>query len=251
MSGLSEAPDGKILFLARSGGGRTIWEMDADGQNQRQLTAADKNSNDELVDVTTDDRTMIFQSDRSGRPEIWRTNRDGTDLRQLTDETDATEPSLVPNGNSFVFVRREEGKSTLWRASIDGGPPRQLTTDETSWPAVSPDGQFVACAYGNSVNSVYRQIALFSIDGGRPLRLFPVSPRAALYNRPTWSTDGKSILYKDETQGLWKQPLNAETPELITGIDDFRFNHLAASATDLIYSGGIIKRDIVVIENFR
>jgi Tol biopolymer transport system component len=194
---------------------------------------------------------MIFQSDRSGQPEIWRANRDGTDLKQLTDDVDASEPSIIPNVNGFVYTRHQGGRSTLWRASIDGGTPVQLTTEEASWPVVSPDGRFIACAYGNPVNSAYKQIALISIEGGSPLRLFPVPPRAALYNRPTWSTDGKAILYKDETQGLWKQSLNTDTPELIVAIDDFRFNHLATSATDLIYSGGIIKRDIVLIENFR
>ena len=37
----------------------------------------------------------------------------------------------------------------------------------------------------------------------------------------------------------------------LVGQEDFRFLHTAVLGSDLIYSGGVIRRDIAVFENFR
>lgn len=250
MAGLVPAPDGKILFTAKSGsGGRSIWEMNANGDDQRQLTEIDKNSNDEQVGVTADGKYIVFQSDRSGSPQIWRANRDGSDMKRLTAEGDDQEPALTPDGNYVIFTRYADGGSSLWRVPVTGGEPTLITSDQASWPSVSPDGLFIACEYGRDADLARKGIAIIPVNGGAPLHFFSVPPRAALYNRLIWSPDGASILYKDETQGLWKQEIDKDTPEPLVGIDDFRFYHMTSTATDLFYSGGVIKRDIEIIEN--
>ena len=47
------------------------------------------------------------------------------------------------------------------------------------------------------------------------------------------------------------QDIDKDKPELIVGQEDFRFLHMATLGPDLIYSGGVIKRDITVFEKFR
>ncbi len=249
MAGLFAAPDGKILFVAKSGtSGKSIWEMDASGEDQRQLTVPEKDSSDEQVAVTADDRYIVFQSDRSGSPQIWRANRDGSDMKPLTSDGDNQEPTLTPDGSYVIFSRYANGGSSLWRVPISGGEATQLVAEQSSWAAMSPDGRYIACEYGKDADHARKGVAIIPAEGGSPVHFFPVPPRAALYNRLTWSPDGASIIYKDETQGLWKQDLVKDKPEQIIGIEDFRFYHMASAGADLIYSGGVIKRDIEIIE---
>jgi DNA-binding winged helix-turn-helix (wHTH) protein/Tol biopolymer transport system component len=147
LAGLAFARDGKLLFTAKTSEGRTIWEMDADGSNQRQLTPSHKDFDDSQISVTANNRFFVFESNRSGRSEVWRANRDGSDLRPLTRDGGNLQPAISPDGLWVVYISLRESKYTLQRISIEGGQPIQLTSERSSWPAVSPDGKLIAYAY--------------------------------------------------------------------------------------------------------
>ncbi|HVF46224.1 MAG TPA: winged helix-turn-helix domain-containing protein [Pyrinomonadaceae bacterium] len=250
--GLAIAPDGKILYSARVGDSRTVWEMNSEGNEQRQLTASQTRSHDAIVNVTADGRYIVFESGRSGKTEIWRANRDGSDLVQLTNGGISSAPDLEPGGEGIVFTETREGRSTLSRISINGGEPTRLTDQQSEWPAVSPDGKYIACSYRDSPDAVGNVIAILPIAGGRPVKVFQAATNGILYNRLRWSPDGRSVIYKDIVQGLWRQDLNKEKPEPVMGVEDVRVFHFAFSADGkLVYSGGIPMREIVILENFR
>jgi len=250
--GLAVAPDGKVLFSARSGESRTIWEVDVDDSaNQRQLTVSQKDSNDDQVSVTADDRFLVFESNRSGQGEIWRANRDGSDLKQLTSGGGNIQPAVSPDSLWVVYIAVRDGKSRLMRVSIDGGEPMQMTNGKASWPAVSPDGKFVAFGTDEESDANPNQvIKVIPFEGGEPIKSFELPVSGIWYNRLRWSPDGKAIIYKDEVQGLWRQNLNSDKTERMEGLDDLRIIHLAVSNKELIYSGGIPMREIVILENF-
>ncbi len=251
--GLDIAPDGKILFVARTGGSRAVWEMNPDGTNQRQLTASNKDSDDVQISATADNRFLVFESNRSGKSEIWRSNRDGSNLTQLTaGGGENSEPTLSPDGLWVIYTAKRDRKSTLWRVSVEGGEPSQITDEETSWASVSPDGKYIACAFGKAVDSATgKRIAVIPFEGGRPVEIFNTAKHGIAYNRLRWSPDGKAIIYKDNVQGLWRHDLDKEKPEAMKGFDDLRVFHFAYSADGkLIYSGGVQMREIVILENF-
>jgi Tol biopolymer transport system component len=251
MHGLAAAPDGKILYTARTRESHTIWEMNADGTNQRQLTASQKDSGDNQINITSDGRYLVFESHRSGSAEIWRSNRNGGNLKQLTDGGGNSQPAVSPDGNWIIYTANRAGKSTLWRISIEGGEPQQLTTEETAWADISPDGKFIACAHGKPTDSLYKRIAVYPAAGGeKPIKTFAVSKHGIMYNRLRWSPDGKAIVYKDIVRRLWRQDLDKDKPEAFKGFDDLRVFHFAFAGKDLIYSGGIPMREIVILENF-
>lgn len=252
MYGLDFAPNGKIIYSARTGDSRAVWEMNADGTNQRQLTASQKDSDDSQISVSADNRFLIFQSTRSGKSEIWRANRDGSNLRQLTEGGGNTAPSVSSDGNWAAYTATRDGKSTLWRVSINGGEPVQITFEETSWAAISPDGKYVACAFGKAVGASKKRIAVYPSAGGAPLKVFETAIHSVLYNRFRWSPDGKAIVYKDDVQGLWRQDLDKEKPEEMKVFNNQRVFHFAFSpGGKLIYSGGVQMREIVILKNFR
>jgi len=248
--GVGAAPDGKVLFTANANDSRTLWEMDADGNNQRQLTVTQKDCYDEQFGITADDRFLVFESNRSGASEIWRANRDGSDLKALTSGGGNIEPAISPDGMSVVYVADHDGKHELRRVSIEGGESIQLTKEKSFWPAVSPDGQSIAFVRGSSESGTDQAISVIPFDGGPPVKTFDVPVGAALYNRPRWSPDGKAIVYKDEVQGLWYQYLNKDKPEMVEFPDDLRVFQFAYSADGkLAYSGGLQMREVVVLEN--
>lgn len=74
MHGLDIAPDGKILYAVRTGDSRAVWEMNADGTNQRQLTASQKDSGDVQISATADNRFLVLnQTVRENRKSGGRT----------------------------------------------------------------------------------------------------------------------------------------------------------------------------------
>ena len=249
--GLDIAPDGKILFVVRTGDSRAVWEMNPDGTNQRQLTASQKDSDDVQISATADNRFLVFESNRSGKSEIWRANRDGSNLIQLTNGGGNSEPTLSPDGLQVTYTATRDRKSTLWRVSVEGGEPSQITNEETSWADVSPDGKHIACAFGKAVDAPDKRIAVIPFEGGRPVKIFNTAKHGFTSNRLRWSPDGKAIIYKDSVQGLWQHDLDKEKPEAMEGFDDIRVSHFAFSLDGkLVFSGGISMREIVILENF-
>jgi Tol biopolymer transport system component/DNA-binding winged helix-turn-helix (wHTH) protein len=252
--GLAVAPDGRIFYIARTNGGTNVWEMSADGDNQRQVTPTQNGADDFQVSVTADNRYLVFVSNRSGKGEIWRANLDGSNLKQLTNGGRNFQSTVSPDGKWVFYTSfRGSGKTTLWRVSIDGGEPQQLTTEETSWAAVSPDGKFIAAVYGKMLDAFDSRIAVYAFDGGNPLKIFTASRFGVLERRLRWSPDGLGIIYKDRLQGLWLQNLNSGKPELIKNSDNLKFYYFAFSpdGKNLYYSGGSEMREIVIAENFR
>ncbi|NNF00460.1 MAG: hypothetical protein HKN25_15685 [Pyrinomonadaceae bacterium] len=251
--GLAIAPDGKILFTANAGDSQIIWEMDADGSNQRQLTPTSANSFDSQISVTPDNRFIIFQSNRTGEREVWRANRDGSALRQLTSGGGNSYPAVSADGKWIIYSSFRDGVRTLWRIAIEGGTPKRLTMEESDFPAVSPDGRTIAASYGDPFFNELPRLAIFDIAGGKPKKVFTLPRDSILYNRMRWSPDGKSIVFKDYRQGLWRMDLNADKPEKLDLLEDFRVHHLAWSidGRQFVYAGGVEVHEIIILENFR
>ncbi|CAN5262850.1 hypothetical protein BH20ACI2_BH20ACI2_25190 [soil metagenome] len=248
MNGVYPAPDGRIVFSALFDDSRTIWEMGPDGSDQRQLTPFQKDSGDAQISVTENNRYLVFESNRTGELEIWRANRDGSDSTPLTNGGGNSQPALSPDGLWIVYVSLRDGKYGLRRISIDGGEPIMITTDESSWPDISPDGRFIAYAHGRGDKYPYREMRIIPFQGGGTIRTFEVPLTGVLYNRLRWSPDGKSIIYKDHTQGLWRQDLARDKPEAVSTRDDLRIYHFAyLSDGTMIFSGGTQMREIVIL----
>jgi Tol biopolymer transport system component len=84
MRGLAFTPAGKIIYSSPRGGAVDLWQMNAGGGEQKQLTknAGERNAQPR---VTPDGKTIVFVSTRSGRKQIWRMDADGGNPTRLTD----------------------------------------------------------------------------------------------------------------------------------------------------------------------
>src|SRR4030095_15014671 len=124
------------------------------------------------MNVTRDERYIVFHSNRSGSFQIWRANSDGTNLKQLTIDGSNSSRSLSPDGQSVVHNCRRSDISTVCRIPIDGGDAVQLAPGRGSRPALSPDGKYIA--FFEPANSASVRLAVMLSSGGLRIHTFAV-----------------------------------------------------------------------------
>jgi eukaryotic-like serine/threonine-protein kinase len=242
--GLSWTPDGRIVYGSYVGNSQTIWIMDADGSNQKQLTPV--GYADYWPKVTADGRYLVFYSTRSGAFEIWRTDLGGGNPLQLTEGGNNYLPSLSPDGKWVVYRSLGDELWALWKVSIDGGIPVRLTNKPAHWPAVSPDGKWIACSYEG-------RIVLIPFGGGLPVKTYDL-PRTATANLGLcWTPDGRALLFRDAVQGAWLQPLAGGEAKHLSGLGPEKIFNLdwSPDGKQLALARGTQSFDVVLIRRFR
>lgn len=242
-SGLDWTTNGKIFYTSVADKTKTIWMMDADGSNQKQVIP---NGGENIYpNISDDNRFIVFQSNRNGQQAVWRANADGSDLRQITD-TFTGEPTISPDGHWIVYSKGEENSGELWRVSIDGGEPLRLTENGGDWARISPDGKLVA--YQAKING-QTKLAIISIDGGQPLKLFDTAPDANFRSGVRWRPDGQAIAYRDWVDGIWLQPLDQSAPKRLEGLPHEKLHAFDWSPDGkfFAYTRGTEMRDVMLI----
>jgi Tol biopolymer transport system component len=219
-AGLAWAPDGRIVYASAAGSNTDIWIIDADGTNQKQLTT--NTHNNESPSVTPDGRYVVFQSDRTGADHIWRMDINGGNQEQLTFGDVERYASCSPDSKWVVYNAWKSGKAVAWKISIDGGSPTQITDVVCFCPAVSPDGNFIACSSGTAP----LQRLILALANGRPIKALDVPVGS---NSTSWTLDGNATTYIDSPRGvpnIWIQPVDGSPPQQVT---NFAFAQKAAS----------------------
>lgn len=223
--GLAWTPEGKLVYESEAGNAPGLSEMENDGRNPRLLTT-ELSGRAYVGDaaVTSDGRYLVFTSDHLGERHIWRINKDGSGLRQLTNGTGEENPSCSPDGRWVYYTKLERpgtDRPTIGRVSIEGGGEggemSQLTQDFTAYPVVAPDGKTFACMYSSGPGAVPWRLAVYPIEGGQPLKVFPQGIHAQIVN---WTMDSRAVTYVENPIGaaakVWLQPVADITPQLFT-----------------------------------
>ena len=144
------------------------------------------------------DGTLIaYASDRSGgNLDIWvrRVSGDG-EFQLTTSDTDDAEPTFSPDGKWIAF-RSEEKDGGIYVVRSTGGSP-QLIAASGRRPRFSPDGKWIAYWAGFELEGHLRgarSSAMYVVPaaGGPPQQ---VRPEFLAARYPTWSPDGKHLLF--------------------------------------------------------
>ncbi len=165
------SPDGKRIAYAHappsnSPVGLKLWIMNADGTDQRALTAGGSNDDENVPTWSPDGKQIAFTSSREGgNYRIWVMSADGMGFRALT--------------TTFY--------DTTLKAQI-----------EQKVPAWSPDGKYIAYWQGVEANDpgpeLPRDVWVMRADGTDQRRLVPGDD-------PAWSPDSKTIIHPDRSAG--------------------------------------------------
>ena len=119
---------------------RTIYVMDSDGRNSRQLI--EKPEWDTNPSWSPDGRKIAFASRRDMRHEFYVMNANGQEIERITfDFTPKYKPTWSPDGSRIAY----ETNDFIGVMDIDGTNQRRLT--ENGWhghPTWSPDSESIA-----------------------------------------------------------------------------------------------------------
>lgn len=173
---VTTSPDGsKVLFSRQVDGRLDLWIMRPDGSASRQLTQTDS-WQEGGAEYLPDNRTIIYrawhredQGKKSPLPmAIFTIRDDGSAPRQITSDTTTNwAPYPAPDGHHFFFVRVVDGRNfEIYLGDLASPELRRITWNDAfdGFPAVSPDGHWLAFASSRNPPPGTRSLRTFLMD---------------------------------------------------------------------------------------
>jgi Tol biopolymer transport system component len=174
----------------------------ADGSQRLQLTSSPLAPG--MPHWSPDGKQIAFQGGTPGKPlRIYVVSADGGPVRQTSNGESGKygdgDPSWSPDGASLAFCgpdRDAGGEESIHVVDLKTNHVSALPGSEGMWsPRWSPDGRFIAGLSRYPVDKLMlydlrtrKQTQLFNLPGGCP----------------TWSRDGESLFFGDESAGVWR-----------------------------------------------
>jgi TolB protein len=198
------SPDGRqIVFASNRYGDNEIFVMNADGSQQRRLTASP--GRDAHPQFSPDGKKIAFQSPRDGDgsdTNLYVMNADGSQQVKITHHQGfAGVPHWSPDGKQILYQWRDDTTNDkrwqIYLVNADGSHPRRLNQDAANnqVPNWSPDGKRILFYSDRTGNN---QIYAMGADGSNVTRL---TNNAANDYAAFWSRDGKRIVFCSERDG--------------------------------------------------
>ncbi len=251
--GVTHLKDGRIAYIAKTSKGFEIESINEDGNENRFLTN-DKYFHKDIA-ASPDGRYLVFVSNQTGKNQIFRMNAaDGSEITQLTfDDFSKGKPDISPDGQWVIYNSNDGQKSTLWKVPLVGGENVRLTDYEANSPVYSPDGKKIACILPSRHIEKPGNLAIIPIDGGEPLKTFPVKKFSWSSETIRWKPDGTAIIFHNEKTNLWEQPIAGGEPKQLTDFSSgyIRNFNYSNDGNKIFISRGETFVDVVLIKNFR
>ncbi len=150
--------------------------------------------------ASPDGRWLAYLRDEHGRDSIWlrAVDRPGSRDKALTPiEFDALEMSFLPNGSLIFAAVANGGRPGLFLLD-QAGAISSLGSEEARYPAVSPDGHWLAFSKLQSGNW---HLWLRDLHNGQTGRLTHADCNNV---EPTWASDSKTLVYASDCgRALW------------------------------------------------
>jgi Tol biopolymer transport system component len=250
-------PDGRVIYHRQAGEDSSILTASADAGNRRTLVSTGLNW---APTVCENGRWIVYNHQpATQRAQLWRMKPDGSERVLLAADTGVTEPHCAPSGDWVVFA--STGGQRKWpmlmKVSLNGGTPVALDTGHSHHVAVSPNGKLIAAFHtpdGEGFQNLRTRVAIFSIDGGRPLRILRISRSVQDGVNLRWTPDSRSVMYVDHVNGesnIWMHPIQGGAPRRVTSLRGITIRHFDWSHDGRFLSVEQIARtsDVVSIEN--
>ena len=141
-----------------------------------------------------DGRSLVYAATRDGHVVLLRSRLDGAPGEQLSPDV-AAAPGGWTSGGQLLAMTAGESGSEGWNIVLDSAGrlrPFISTRFSEGWPALSPDGRWLA--YATDASRRY-EVYLQPMDGGGGR--MQVSLDGGL--EPEWSSDGRSLYYRRTT----------------------------------------------------
>ncbi|MEW5975945.1 MAG: winged helix-turn-helix domain-containing protein [Acidobacteriota bacterium] len=251
--GLAWAPTGQVIYTSVTDGSIDLWRVDPkEGQAQQLTHNAGMCVN---PSVTRDGKYVLFDSDQLGPRNIWRLRLSDGELLRLTDGDLDLDPVPSGDGCYVIYSSIRSGKRKLWKVPIEGGQPELVSNDLLEFPAVSPDGRYIACTRQVSEDGAHSEVAVVHYHNGELVKTYPDLPTTP-WRLLRWTPDSQSLTYVRNSGGVFNvmvQPMDNGAPRQLT---DFRTDRIFSfdwshDGTQLACARGLISYDAVLISSYR
>lgn len=258
-AGLSQMPDGRILFSKMTDKEINIFSVNENGGDEKQLTR-DSGFNMQPV-AAPDGKHILFVSNRDSTNGIWKMNADGGSPVRITSNNDGMDGQIqiAPDGKTVFFnrTRSDGGKPTIMQISMDGGEAKPLMTDgETGamFPRLSRDGKNLAFhrfVYDSNNGTFDTGIRIVGLTGNKIGEAANIELGA--YPEFCWSPDGKSITFinRNGIDNIWNLSVTDKKETPLTEFTSGNITNIAWSNNGkrLFISRSIINSDLILIKD--
>lgn len=174
--------------------------------------------------LSSDGRTILFESDRTGNSEIYTMNVDGTNIKQLTfNDSNDDSPAWSSDGKLIAFASVRDGDSEIYVMDRNGQNQKRLTKSagDDSHPKFSSDGSRIIFNSARTTGDLSlewgkqtHEIFSMKIDGSDIEQL---TRNKTVTTYAAFSADGKKIIFRKVTDrpGFnWDLSINARNSEV-------------------------------------
>lgn len=232
----------RLAFQSRKDGNWEIYVLDLSSGKITRLT--NNLAYDGAPAWSPDGSQLAFESYRAQDLDIWRMRADGTAPINLTADEPAYDyaPVWSPDGSHIAFTSWATGNKQIYTISADGKNLTNISNDRfhDEQPAWSPDGKQIAFVSNRetcvpeikasledppgpgtveSGNCQRRGVYVGELDSGGKLSRVRQLTFAGRDLNPTWSPDGRSILYispRPTRQPLYVIPVEGGLPRVVS-----------------------------------
>src|SRR5205085_3085900 len=228
------SPDStKIAFQRLNVAQTDVWNMNANGTGQTNLTNTTGFFFNGNPSYSPDGASIAFTSNRDGNNEIYKmTSTGGSQTRLTTNSANDSNPAWSPDGNIIAFSStRSGGSSRIWIMKTDGTLPTLLVKqgfNSYSNPQWSPDTtgetvrtvRFSLNGLGDGFVEATDDSTLLGIQSGQPVGMRGTTILVPSFEAPSETRVGR-FGWKDQLASLLSFSSDAYLNEI--GITN-RFN---------------------------
>jgi hypothetical protein len=193
----SAASEDDVLGMSAGGGKRWLERTGRVSEIVQEGAQAAAISRAESPVASSDGRLLAYLRVDHGRGRVWVRELSQTAERPVTPSAlNAMEMSFLPDGE-LVVSAASHGRPGLFTTG-QGGGVRSLGLGEARYPAVSPDGRWLAYS---ALEGGYWNLWLRDLASGGRQRLTHAECNQM---QPSWAADSKTLVYASDCgRGLW------------------------------------------------
>jgi DNA-binding winged helix-turn-helix (wHTH) protein/Tol biopolymer transport system component len=240
--------DGRLMYAATEDGKETLFTLNSDGSNSRQITTGEDGIWT-APSVTGNGQNVSFLSSRTGIKQVWRVDADGKNPAKLTEsEFPVISARVLKDNSSVIYLAQAKSGDTVLFKQTAVGEISQLTDSDTIYWTISPNEKFLAVQLLDKNTGKYHT-ALLSLEDGKTTKTFDFSP----YRQINFTPDGKNLTYdakSGDVSQIMIQSLDGGEPQPLT---DFQSDEIfsfgwSPDGTRLALVRGKLLNDAVIIK---
>ena len=212
-SGPIWSPDGSYLLVSSYVMGRSslgILKMSLNGHSQA-LTHPFKEENDLNPSISPDGNYIAFTRNwGSNSSDLFVVAAQGGQPARITFDSRDIRGVAWQDADHLIYSSERRGSFRLWSISRTGGESRPVSVSGANpqWPAISPDGHWLAFVEAASDASIWR----LPLNRASPASgAEPFISSAGADHSPAYSPDGKRIAFVSNRSGSWQICVFIET----------------------------------------